>query len=59
MNRLLCAECQKEVAAYRKIEGITTWFAVCSECLYGVKGWSKEEIEKFEKFPKTDKGEGS
>ncbi len=48
MKKLLCIKCQKEVANYKgKIIGITTWFAICSECLYGVKGWTKEDFKKL------------
>jgi len=51
MNKLLCINCQKEVADYTGIiDGITTWFCVCSECLYGIKGWTREEIEKQKKM---------
>lgn len=47
MEELICCKCGKEVAKYKgKIIGITTWFAVCSECLYGVKGWTREQLEK-------------
>ncbi len=45
MGKLLCIKCQKEVADYNKIKGITTWFAVCSECLYGVAGWTEEDMK--------------
>ena len=38
---LLCLKCQKEVAIYNgTIEGITTWFSVCSDCL----GYTNKEL---------------
>jgi hypothetical protein len=46
--KLLCIKCQKEVAIAKNLAGITTWFAVCSECLYGIKGWTKEDFERAE-----------
>lgn len=53
MNKLLCCECGKEVADVKgKIDGITTWFAVCSECLFGVGGWTREEIKAEEELRK-------
>ena len=46
MNKLFCINCQKEVAYVKgQIDGITTWFPVCSECLFNVKGWTRNEIE--------------
>lgn len=48
MKELLCINCQKIVAKYTgKIEGITTWFSICSECLYGVKGWTEKDMHKY------------
>ncbi len=48
--KLLCINCQKEVADVKgKIDGITTWFPICSECLFNVKGWTRAEIKKAEK----------
>ena len=45
-SKLLCINCQKEVADVKGfIDGITTWFSICSECLYNVKGWTRKEIE--------------
>ncbi len=43
--KIKCIKCLKDVAE-GKVRGITTWFAVCSECLYGVKGWTKEDFKK-------------
>ena len=49
-GKLLCIKCQKEVADYKgEIDGITTWFAICSECLYGVKGWTRKDFKDAEK----------
>lgn len=45
---LLCIKCQKEVADYDNIDGITTWFAVCSECLFNTKGWTRKDIKEAE-----------
>ena len=47
LHKLICCKCGKSVADVTgKIEGITTWFAVCSECLFNVKGWTKKELEE-------------
>ena len=46
-NELFCIKCQKAVADYQGIiDGITTWFAVCSECLFNVKGWTRKDFKK-------------
>jgi len=44
---IYCVKCGKKVAKAKEIDGITTWFPVCSECLYNTKGWTKEEISKL------------
>lgn len=50
IDKLLCIECQKVVAHIKgSIEGQTTWFPVCSECLYNVKGWTKKQIRAEER----------
>jgi hypothetical protein len=46
--KLLCFKCLKEVATAQKVNGLTTWFAVCSECLFGVKGWTTKDIKEFQ-----------
>lgn len=39
-NDILCCHCGKVVANIKgEVKGVTTWFAVCSECLFGVAGW--------------------
>jgi len=38
---ILCIDCQK-IVAKGTIKGITTWFAICSECKFNVKGWKNE-----------------
>ncbi len=43
-NKILCFGCGKEVAECSNLKGITTWFSMCSECLFGVKGWTREEL---------------
>jgi hypothetical protein len=43
--KLYCIKCQKAVATAQQVNGITTWFAVCSECLYNVKGWTREDMK--------------
>jgi len=52
---LICCKCGKIVANADNVDGITTWFAVCSECLFGVKGWTKEELNKVEETRKNEK----
>ncbi len=47
-NKLLCIRCQKEIAEYKELKGITSWFGVCSECLFGVKGWTTKDMKKEE-----------
>ena len=49
--KLLCIKCLKEVADVKDkgIDGITTWFPVCSECLFNVKGWTRKEIKEAER----------
>ena len=50
MTKLLYIKCLKEVAEIKgRLLGLTTWFPVCSECLYNVRGWSREELEKANK----------
>ena len=40
MNDIYCFNCGKLIAKVKgSITGISTWFPVCSECLYNVKGW--------------------
>lgn len=45
--KLLCIKCGKVVAEAEKINGNTTWFAICSECMFNVEGWTKKEIEEI------------
>ncbi len=49
VNKLLCIKCQKEIAEYKSLKGITTWFGICSECLFGVKGWTERDMKEAEK----------
>jgi len=47
-KKTLYCICGKEIATYTgTITGITTWFPVCNECLYEVKGWTKEDMDKL------------
>lgn len=43
--KIACIGCGKEVAETKEIIGITTWFPVCSECLFNIKGWTKKDID--------------
>jgi uncharacterized protein with PIN domain len=53
LDFLLCIECGKKVADVKgEINGTTTWFPVCSECLYNVKGWTKKDFDRMEKKSK-------
>ena len=44
---LCCGKCGKSVANYvGTIQGILTWFPVCSMCLYGVPSATDEDMKK-------------
>lgn len=47
--KLLCIKCFRPVATAKDVNGIITWFAICSECLYGVKCWKASDFKKIEK----------
>lgn len=52
MNDIYCINCGKLVAKLKgEIIGETTWFPVCSECLFNVRGWTKKDFDKLKNQP--------
>ena len=50
MEKIYCFNCHKVVATVTdKIVAEYTWFSICSDCLFGVKGTTRDEMERLKK----------
>ncbi len=50
MKKIKCFGCGRDVAEYTgEIKGLLTWFSYCSECLFNVGCWTKEDLDELKK----------